>query len=39
MTSADGIIICDCKLIFGEEYDLIIDRLKNQIQASKQSVF
>lgn len=34
MTSADGIIICDCKLIFGEEYDLIIDRLKNQIQAS-----
>lgn len=32
MTSADSIIIRDCKLIFGEEYIAILDRLKNQIQ-------
>ena len=34
MTGADSIIIRDCKLIFGEEYIAILDRLKNQIQAS-----
>lgn len=33
MTSTDSITIRDCELSFGEEYDAIIDRLKNQIQA------
>ena len=34
MKSTNSIIICDCELIFGEEYDSIINRLNNHIIAS-----